>query len=312
MGRPAVLITSSVVERVAEARAYLTRHGFQVLDNPWGARIERAALASRLLETDVLIVGTQRLDEELLRGAPRLRVVVKAGAGLDNVDVAAAERRGIRVSATPGANAQAVADYTFGLLLAAARRIVVADRSVRTGEWGRYVGVDVHGKVLGVVGLGAIGRGVVRRARGFDMQVVAHDVVYDEEFLHRHEVRPASLDALLETADFVTLHVPLTTETHHLIDAERLRRMKPTAILVNTARGGLVDEQALYEALVQGRLAGAALDVFEQEPPAASPLLNLDNVVVSPHNASYTVESMHAVALAAVQTARQLWESVRA
>ena len=306
-----VLITSRVVEQSEAAMAQLTSAGCKLVENPQGGQIDGATLTRLLQQSDGLIVGTQTVNAETLAGAPALRAIVKAGAGIDNIDADAATKRGIRVTATAGANAEAVADYTFAMLLAAARKIVDADRSVREGKWARFTGVDAFGKTLGIVGLGHIGRGVARRAAGFSMRVLAYDIQYDQEFLKAVCVLPTGLDSLLAQSDFVSLHAPRTPSGGFLIGREQIAQMKRGAILVNTARGGLVDETALYEALREGQLAGAALDVFEQEPPGASPLKTLGNVVLSPHNASYSTESMSKVAESAVSLLLGLLEETR-
>ncbi len=304
-----VLITSRVVEQSPAALARLIDRGCRILDNPDGGRIDREGLARRLAEADALIAGTQPIDGATLERSSHLRVIVKAGAGVDNIDVDAARRRGIRVASTSGANAEAVADYALGLLLAVARRIPAADQSVRAGQWQRFVGVDLHRKTLGILGLGHVGRAVARRARGFEMRVLAYDVQYDEAFLKASGVEAVPAEVVFAESDFVSLHLPLLPSTHHFLNRERLAMMKPGAIVVNTARGSLVDEQALCDALTEGRLAGAGLDVFEHEPPGDTPLRALPTVVLSPHNASYSKESMQQVAMAAVDLALELLEA---
>jgi phosphoglycerate dehydrogenase-like enzyme len=306
-----VLITSRVVEQRPVALARLVERGCRLIENPDGSRVGRSTLGRLLESADALLVGTQSIDAAMLAQTPALRVIVKAGTGVDNIDLDAAAMRGIRVAATAGANAEAVADYTFGLLLAAARRITDADRSVREGRWERFTGADVHQKTLGIVGLGNVGRAVARRAAGFEMRILAVDVQYDDAFLQEYRVDPVDLDRLLSESDFVSLHIPFMPLGGHLLNRERITRMKHGSILVNTARGGLVDEAALYEALCDGRLAAAALDVFEQEHPRDTPLRTLLNVVLSPHNASYTAESMNHVADTAVEMLLALLEDTQ-
>ena len=235
---------------------------------------------------------TERVDAALLARAPALRVIGNMAVGVDNIDVAAATRRGIAVVNTPGVLTAATADLTMALLLAAARRLVEADAFVRAGRWEGFdadllVGADLGGKRLGIVGLGRIGTAVARRAAAFEM-----DVVYTSRSERTGAgvvARRLPLDELLATSDFVTLHAPLCPETHHLIDAAALQRMKRTAILVNVARGQLVDEAALAQALAEGTIAGAALDVFETEPAIHRGLLGLaDRTVLTPHVGSAT------------------------
>jgi lactate dehydrogenase-like 2-hydroxyacid dehydrogenase len=233
---------------------------------------------------------TDRVDAAVLDAAgPSLQVVANVAVGYDNVDVAAARARGVVVTNTPGVLDGATADLTMGLVLAAARRIVEGDRFLRTGEpwvWGprMLVGLDLSaGATLGIVGYGRIGRAVARRARAFDLQVLATPTRGELSPAERDAVEFRDLPDLLATSDVVTLHCPLTPQTHHLVDDAALARMRPTALLVNTARGGIVDTDALVRALTEGRLAGAALDVFEDEPDVDPRLLALPQVVLTPH-----------------------------
>jgi phosphoglycerate dehydrogenase-like enzyme len=241
-----------------------------------------------------LIVGVDPVTGLVLEAGP-LRVVVKYGSGMDNIDVPAAEDLGVRVSSTPGANARSVAELAVGLLLSLARNVVAHDRTVRGGSWRRITGIELAGKRLGIVGYGAIGREVARIAAGLEMEVVAHDPLVDDA-----DVPLVPLAELYATSDAVSLHVPLTPETRGLVGAGELAAMKPTAFLLNTARGGLVDEEALAEALRTGRLGGAALDGFVEEPLGDSPLRGLDNVILSPHAGAATLDAVRRTATRAV------------
>jgi len=246
----------------------------------------RAALLAEVGDYEALIVRSEtRVDAEVLAAGTRLKVVTRAGAGIDNIDVATATERGIVVLNTPGANTISASEHTFGMLLALVRHIPRADATLRAGAWDRrsFVGTEMRGKTLGVVGLGRIGREVTRRAQAFEMTVVAHDPFVPAAVAESLGLAMLPLDELLATADVVTLHVPLSEAVGHLLGAAELARMKRGAFLVNCARGGLVDEQALHAALTSGHLAGAALDVFEHEPATGSPLFGLPNVVVTPH-----------------------------
>jgi glyoxylate reductase len=242
----------------------------------------------------ILTLLTDRVDAELLdRAGPRLRVVSNYAVGFDNVDVAECARRGIPVGNTPGVLTETTADLAFALLMAAARRVAEGDRYVRAGRWRTWgplllLGPDVHGATLGIVGFGRIGRAVARRAAGFGMTVLYHDVAeLPAELTAPLGATRVGLDELFERSDFVSLHTNLTPETRHLVDAARLRRMKPTAIVVNTSRGAVVDQAALHAALRDGVIGGAALDVTDPEPIRADdPLLGLDNCLVVPHIAS--------------------------
>ena len=256
------------------------------------------ALIPFVREIDAWIVrGATKVTRRLIDAAPRLRWVARAGAGLDNIDVAAAKERGIGVLNVPGANAVAVAELVFGLLLGLMRKIPAADASMRSGEWEktRFQGRELRGKTLGIVGLGKIGRAVAQRARAFEMTCIGHDPLVPEADARSLGVEPMALEALLGRADIVTLHAPITPETKGRIGAAEIARMPKGSILVNAARGGLVDEAALIAALRSGHLAGAALDVYAVEPPEDRTLVNLPNVVSTPHVGAATVEAQEAV-----------------
>ena len=241
---------------------------------------------------DAVMAADEAYTFEVLAAASQLKHVARYGAGYDSVDLAAAERLGVVVTNTPGANAEAVADHAFALILALARRVSAYNRAVRAGDWRQHETVDVWGATLGVVGLGHVGRAVATRAtRGFAMRVLAYTPRPDRGFAERLGVELVSLEILLGKADFVSLHAAATPEATDLIDARRLALMKPTAFLVNTARGRLVDEDALYQALVTGRIAGAGLDVRRVEPPTDARFDTLDNVIMTPHAASVTRQS---------------------
>jgi D-3-phosphoglycerate dehydrogenase len=262
--------------------------------------VDAAELARRLADCQALVVRSQtRVTRQLIEAAPHLKVIARAGVGVDNVDVAAATHHGIVVVNSPEGNTISAAEHTMALLLGAARHLPQAHASVVEGRWerGRFTGQELYNKTLGVVGLGRIGREVAARAASFKMKVLACDPFVSVEYARERGIELVELDEMLAQSDFVTLHVPLTPETEGLIDARRLALMKPEAVLVNCARGGIVDEEALYEALSRGRLAGAALDVYRQEPPVGSPLLSLPNVVLTPHLAASTREAQVRVAV---------------
>jgi glyoxylate reductase len=258
----------------------------------------REALLERVRGVEGLLsLLTDPVDAGVMNAAgPGLKVISNHAVGFDNVDVAEATRRGIPVGNTPGVLTDTTADFAFALLLAAARRVVEADAYTRAGRWKTWgpkllLGQDVTGATLGIVGLGRIGKGMAKRAQGFDMRVLYYDP-YCREDAYAEELGAecVDLDTLYAQADFVSIHTPLTEQTRHLIDADALRQMKHTAILVNTARGPVVDLDALYQALKDGQIAGAALDVTDPEPiPMDSPLLTLDNLIIAPHIASASV-----------------------
>ena len=259
-------------------------------------------LIERIGEYEGLVVrSATKVTRAVIEAAQRLEVIGRAGAGVDTIDVDAATKRGVIVMNTPGGNTTAVAEHTLGLLLALARRLPAADVTLKAGRWekSRLQGVELLGKVLGIVGLGRIGSEVARRALGFRMQVIAYDPYLTREAAERLGVESVELDDLLVRADFITIHTPLTGDTRHLLGAAELERLKPGVRIINCARGGLIDEQALARAIQSGKVAGAALDVFEQEPPPADhPLLKLEQVIVTPHLGAATDEAQTAVALA--------------
>jgi len=242
-----------------------------------------------------VVRGATKVTRRLLDAAPRLRWVARAGAGLDNIDVGAASERGIGVLNVPGANAIAVAELVLGLMLALFRRIPAADAAVRRGEWEKMQGRELRGKTLAIVGLGKIGGAVARRARAFEMECIGFDPVVSAADARAMGVEPVALDDLFPRADVLTLHAPMLPETAGMVGAAQLKRMPRGAVLINAARGALVDEAALVEALRSGALAGAALDVYAEEPPKGSPLLSLPNVVLTPHIGAATVEAQEAV-----------------
>ena len=244
-----------------------------------------------------IVRGATKVTRRLLEAAPRLRWVARAGAGLDNIDVVAARERRIAVLNVPGANAVAVAELTFGLLLSLLRHIPDAHASVRAGGWdkSKFQGRELRGKTLGILGLGKIGRAVAQRARAFEMRCVGHDPFVKDEDALAIGVEPLPLRALLLRSEILTLHLPLTPETKGMIGAAELALLPRGAILANAARGGLVDEKALLAALESGALASAALDVFSEEPPKGSPLAVHPRVVATPHLGAATVEAQEAV-----------------
>lgn len=269
-------------------------------------KISRAELLAQVGDYDALIVRSEtKVDAEVFEAATRLKVVGRAGIGVDTIDVEAATRRGVIVMNTPQANTTATAEHTLAMMLAMARNIPQADASLHRLEWtrGKFMGVQLQGKILGVVGLGRIGTQVARRAQAFGMEVIAFDPYVSEDAARANKIELAELDDVLARADFVTLHSSLTSGSRGLLNAEKIGRMKPTARVINVARGALIDADALYAALTTGRLAGAALDVFEDEPPGDHPLLKLPNVVVTPHLGASTVEAQRDVS---VQMAEQI------
>lgn len=281
----------------ARGLAALREAGLEVTTS---GKMEEEELKEAIRDCEALIVrsGT-RVTAAAINAAKKLKIIARAGVGTDNIDVAAATERGIVVVNAPEGNTIAAAEHTIAMMLALARNIPQASAALKQGRWEKkkFVGVELRGKTLGIIGLGKIGREVARRARGLEMKVVAFDPYVDSEQAARLEVELVPLETLLAGADFVTVHLPLTKDTRHLLDREKLGLMKQGARVLNVARGGIIDEGALYEALKAGHLAGAALDVFEEEPLGQSPLLELENVIVTPHLGASTREAQVAVAV---------------
>ncbi|HBE49650.1 MAG TPA: D-glycerate dehydrogenase [Cyanobacteria bacterium UBA11369] len=277
----------------------------------WGERQPPPddVLLEKIQEIDgLLCLLTDKIDCQLIAAGTSLKVISQMAVGYDNIDIAAATARGIPVGHTPGVLTDATADFTWALLMAAARRVVEADRFTRRGEWRTWepdllLGASMAGATLGIVGFGRIGQAVARRAKGFEMRILyASRQRCDRQLEQSLGVEFADFERLLQQSDFVTIHTPLTEETYHLVSDRQFALMKPTAILINTARGGIVDPDALYRALSRGQIAGAAIDVTEPEPiPINSPLLGLDNLIIAPHigSASHKTRSkMAAMAIA--------------
>ena len=263
--------------------------GLDVVRNDTGGILSAALMCEKLADCDGLIVGVDPVDAAVLAAAPRLRAIAKYGVGLDNIDLAACEARGIKVSRTVGANSEAVADYALALMLGVARKVALIDRRCRERDWSKITGIDLYGKTVGIIGLGAIGKRVARRCgAGFGMKVLAHDPFWDEAYAKAHGITRAAPDEIFAECDVISLHLPLTPETENFIGAAELAKMKPDAILINTARGGLIDENALLDALEAGRLCGAGIDAFSSEPPKDPRWFTLDNVVLGSHCAAST------------------------
>jgi D-3-phosphoglycerate dehydrogenase len=258
----------------------------------FGRILNKKEMIDLIKDVDAVIIGVDPLDEEILQHASQLKIISKYGVGTDNIDLIYAECKGIPVTVATGANTDAVADFTMALLLAVARRVIPIDQGCRQLDWNKITAVDVWDKTIGLVGLGAIGKGVARRAKGFNMKILAYDLFKDEAYAAEHQIDYVSIDELLEKADFISLHLPLTEQTHHLIGRLEFERMKSTAVIVNTARGGLIDEKALLNALQNNQIWGAGIDVFEQEPPREIGLLQLNNVVIGSHCAASTYQAI--------------------
>ena len=302
--------TSLTPDSHSAAMEKLKAYCSNLVYNPYGRPLTEPELTGLLADCDGYLAGLDFVSGEVLKSCSKLRAISRYGAGCDRVDTKTARALGIPVSNTPGANAQAVAELSFGMLLALARKIPYLHAETAQGKWVRTKGTELAGKTLGIIGLGAIGRQVAQCSTGFRMQVLAYDPYIQEDYCKEHGITPVSLETLLASSDFITLHLPLNENTRHLIDRDALIKMKPGAIIVNASRGGIVDEDAAYQALTEGTLGGLGLDAFEQEPPGASTLFALPNVIATPHTGAHTNEAAIAMADMAVDNLIAMLEGV--
>jgi len=292
-----VMITATSFSEVSrEPEDRLVAAGYELVHNPYGRPMTPEELRPLLKGIDAVAAGVDQWFPPAFDEADRLKVLARHGAGMDCVDVAECTKHGIVVANIPGANAEAVADMSFALMLAVARHVPEGERTTKAGQWINTYGVDVYGATLGLFGMGRIGKGVARRGRGFNMRILAYDPYFDERFAAEVGVeRAASLEQVMREADFVSIHAPLSDQTRKIINADRIGLMKPTAVLVNTARGAIIDEEALADALEAGRIFGAGLDVYATEPPTQSRLLKCQRAVTMPHNSSNTPGALRAM-----------------
>ena len=282
----------------------------EIVYNPHSRPLTEDELIPLLEGCDGYLAGLDFITEKVLDSAKGLRVISRYGIGCDRVDLDAAKKNGISVTNTPGANSDAVADLTLALMLAVARGIPMLDKSTKEGEWTRRTGIELGGKTLGLLGFGMIGKAAARRALGFGMTVIAYDPYMDEAYADKNGIISKTLEQVIEESDFISLHLPLLETTKNIIGKDSISKMRPGAVVINTARGGLIDEAALYDAIESGHLGGAGLDAYEKEPPdAAMPLYQLPNVVTTPHTGAHTKEASLNMATMAVDNLISVLES---
>nr|WP_242603784.1 phosphoglycerate dehydrogenase [Dictyoglomus turgidum] len=297
-----MLITPRSFEKVKDRFEEIFRkEEIEVIINPLGRVLTEEEMKELVKDLDGLIVGIDPVTSEVLKNANKLKVISKYGVGVDNIDLEESKRRNIVVTNTPGVNSNAVAELTVGLIINVLRKINLSDKKTRGGNWNRFIGNELSEKTLGVIGTGSIGKRVVELLRGFNLRVLCFDKYPDYEWASREKIFYVTLQELLEKSDVITIHVPLTNETYHMISERELNMLKRNAVIINTSRGGIIDEEALYKFLKEGRILGAGLDVFENEPPINSPLLKLDNVVVTSHIGAHTEEAVINMARIAVE-----------
>ncbi|MBS1253025.1 MAG: Hydroxypyruvate reductase [Anaerolineales bacterium] len=300
-----ILVTARSFRKVQGSHQQsLSDAGYSIVESPHDRPLEPAELAGLMGDVVGVILGVDEVTPDVINRAARLRVLSRFGVGVDNIDLKAASRRGIVVTNTPGANSVSVAELTIGLMLALARHIAHHDCIVKQGGWERIRGVELSGGLLGLVGLGSIGQAVAQRALGFGMRIVYYDPLPPpQEVIDSLPASACTFEDTLSQSDVVSLHCPLNDNTRRLINRRAIERMKPSALLINTARGGLVDEVALYDGLAQGKISGAASDVFTQEPPRDSSLLALDNFIATPHIGASTRQAAVRVGQMAAENA---------
>jgi len=292
-----VFVSSRSFGRLSEEPKKIVEEIAKVETSTSGRALKEDELTKILPNYDAIIVGDDDVTRKAIESSSRLKVIAKHGAGVDNIDLKAATERGVIVTYIPGLNAESVAEFTFSLILALARRLVDAHVSTKSGKWESrtFIGTELYGKKIGIIGIGAIGNNVARIAKGFGMDILCwtfHPEKHREE-AKKYDVKFVDLDTLLRESDVVTIHCMLTPDTEGLIGERELALMKPSAVLINTARGQIVDYKAAYQALKDKKIAGAAFDVYYKEPPGADyPLFQLDNVVFAPHIASYTKDAI--------------------
>lgn len=303
-----IMITSRSFGKINDTpRNILEKAGFEICMK--GSDFNQEEFERSIPEFDALIIGAHPFPESVLEKCSKLKIICKHGVGLDNIPVEKCRELGIAVCNTPGTNSNAVADLAFGLILAASRNIVGCCENVRSGSWKTQIGVDVYKKTLGVMGYGAIAKNVIRRAQGFNMDVLIYNHrprELDGEF--KDYARFVSLDELYTQSDIISVHLPLNEETRDMIGAQQFAKMKDGVVIVNTARGGIVNEDALYQACNSGKVRACALDVLAQEPPdAGSPLVSLPNVIVTPHLGMYSEEAINAVSIMCAENAAAIF-----
>lgn len=305
-----VLVTArSFGKTDSRAKELLETHDCEVIKLEAGELSIEEQLAEKIVDADAVIAGLEVYTPSLLKKAERLKVISRYGVGYDKVDLNAAKEQGIAVTITPGANGDSVADLAMALMLDGARNVTIMDTSIKNRLQKRPSGVEMWQKTLGIIGAGRIGQGVGRRCRGFEMKILCYDTYESEEFKKECGAQYVDLETLLKESDFITIHSPLTPETENMISTEQFKMMKNDAVIVNTARGGIIDEDALYEALRSGEIRAAGLDATVAEPPYDSPLMTLENCILTPHAGAATAEASSKMSYMAAQNVLEVLEN---
>ena len=304
MAKKVLVTATNYSTYCAAAKALLEENGVEVIENPYGRPMTREELLAAVGDIDGVVVGVDTWNEEIFAHAPKLRAMARFGVGVDNIDLPAAKTHGIQVTNAKGMNSNPVAELTVGLILSTLRNVPAFNASIREGKWDRFMGRDLAGMTVGLLGFGDIAQRVAKKLSGFDVSICAYDLYPNLEKAKALRVEMVSMEEVLRRADVVCMHLPSLPSTHHIMDARTFGMMKDGSYFINTARGALVDETALAQALRSGKLTAAAIDVFDQEPVRRdNPLFALPNLFATPHTAAETYDTYHNVGLA---TARQL------
>ncbi|RCX08672.1 D-3-phosphoglycerate dehydrogenase [Anaerobacterium chartisolvens] len=302
MGKKVLVTATNYSKYCSQAKILLESEGFEIIENEFGRPMTFDELKLRVPDIYAVVAGVDTWNEEVFRIAPKLKAIARFGVGVDNIDLNKAKDYGIKVTNAKGMNSNAVAELAVGLILGAVRNIPYLTGSLKKGNWDRFVGREIAGKSVGLLGFGSIAQGVAEKLQGFGVKIYAFDKYPNLEKAKDLNVTMTCIEEILKSCDIVSLHLPSFKETYHIMGREQFETMKDGAYFVNTARGALVDEKALYQALKSGKLAGASTDVFEEEPAKPSnPLFELDNMICTPHTAAETYETYTTVSMATAQ-----------
>ncbi len=298
-----VLVTPTSLQpgRGGKALDALKEFTEDIVFNTRGKPLSEDELIPLLQECEGYIAGLDYVTRKVMDACPKLKVISRYGVGYDRVDIEAAKEKGIIVTNTPGVNAEAVGELTFGLIHSITRKIPYLHEQTKAGMWTRLTGTELKGKTIGIMGLGAIGKVVARCAKGYDMNVIAYDPYINTEYCEKNGIGIKTFDELISESNFISLHLPLNDQTRHMINSDTIAKMQDGTIIINTSRGGIVDEEAAYQAIKSGKLGGLGLDAFETEPPELSPLFEVNNVVVTPHTGAHTKEATENMAYTSIK-----------
>lgn len=287
-----ILVTPTSIRPGDPRLDKLAEFADELVFNPTGKPLSEEELLKLLQDCDGYLAGLDHVTERVIQECPKLKAISRYGVGYDRVDIGAARKAGIRVAVTPGANSEAVGELSLAMMLALARNVPLLNDTTKSGGWIRVNGTELFGKTLAIIGLGAIGKVVARCVKGFSMKVIAYDPYIDVEYCRDHGIEAVSMEQAFSQADFISLHLPLTKETYHMVDDALLSQMKDGSILINCSRGGILNEEAVCKAMDSGKLRGVGLDAFEVEPPKDNPLFRYPNVIATPHTGAHTDEAV--------------------